>query len=46
LYENIPENNKLILAFIYIDNKIQPFETIEKGIIKGIEKVIKRITEY
>ena len=43
LYENIPENHKLILAFIYSDNKIHKFEVIEKEVIKGIEKTIKKI---
>jgi len=43
LYENIPENHKLILAFIYSDNKIHNFEVIEKEVIKGIKKTIKKI---
>jgi ribonuclease P protein component len=45
LYQNIPENHKLTLAFIYTDNKILNFENIQKEIINSIERIIKRIKQ-
>ena len=43
LYNIIPENHKLILAFIYIDDKIQTFDVIKKGILKGVEKIAGKV---
>ena len=37
LYNKIPQNHKLILAFVYIDKDIQSFEVIKNGIIKCID---------
>ena len=45
LYEKIPENSKLLLAFIYFDSNIQTFEIIKNGVTNGIEKIIVKITE-
>lgn len=39
LCEQIPENHKLILAFVYIDDNIQSYNCIKKGVIKGVEKL-------
>ena len=37
----IPENYKLLLAFIYIDKTVHPYDIIRKSVIAGLEKIIK-----
>jgi len=39
LYEHIPKDHKLLMAFIYIDENIQLYDVIKKGIIRGFEKI-------
>lgn len=38
LYATVPQGKQLILAFIYIDNTIQPYDVILKGILKSFER--------
>jgi len=45
LYEFIPKNHKLHLMFIYFDEKIQSYNSIKKGVSKGIEKMGKYFNE-
>ena len=42
LYASIPEGKQLICAFIYIDNAIQPYESILKGTLKAFERYITK----
>ncbi|MCL2074587.1 MAG: ribonuclease P protein component [Marinilabiliaceae bacterium] len=43
--EQIPENQKLLVTFIYIDKTIHPYETIKKGVINGFTKIIEKICQ-
>ncbi|MDR2927776.1 MAG: ribonuclease P protein component [Cytophagaceae bacterium] len=39
LYQNIPEGSMCLLAFIYVDNQIHSYESIQNGILKAFEKL-------
>jgi ribonuclease P protein component len=40
LYSSIPDHQTLLIAYIYADNNIHDFKTIEKAVEKSIKKLI------
>ena len=41
LYASVPSHQTLLIAYIYTDNKIHDFRTIEKAVEKSINKLVK-----
>ncbi len=44
LYPHVPEGKQLIFALIYLDKEVLPYASIQKGVLKAIDKLTEVLT--
>lgn len=45
LYSHVPEGKQLLIALIYLDKEVLPYQSVQKGLLKAIEKLIETMVE-
>jgi ribonuclease P protein component len=45
LYPHIPEGKQLLIALIYLDKEVLPYQSVQKGVLKAMAKLIETMTE-
>lgn len=45
LYPNVPEGKQLLIALIYLDKEVLPYQSVLKGTLKAIDKLTETMAE-